>query len=82
MYILTHTHKWRKKELLPLATWMDLETVMLSEDREKINTVWHYLYVEPKKKKAKIIETESCQGLEDGRNREMSVKGYILPITR
>lgn len=50
MYILTHTHKWRKKELLPLATWMDLETVMLSEDREKINTVWHYLYVEPKKK--------------------------------
>lgn len=38
--VYSHTHKWRKKELLPLTTWMDLETIMLSEvSQRQINTV-------------------------------------------
>ena len=33
-----------------VATWMDLENIMLSEIRQrKTNTVYHQLYVESKK---------------------------------
>ena len=38
----------KKNEILPfVATWMDLEGVMLSEiSQRKANTVWIHLYVE------------------------------------
>ena len=43
----------KKTELMPFATtWMDLETVILSEVRQrKTNIIGYHLYVESKKKK-------------------------------
>ena len=50
----------RKKEILPFATaWMALDSIMLSEiSQRKSNTAWYHLFVESKKKKVKLIETE------------------------
>ena len=41
----------KKNEILPfVATWMDLDGIMLSEiSQRKINIVWYHLYVESKK---------------------------------
>ena len=41
----------KKNEILPfVATWMDLEGIMVSEiSQRKTNTVWYHLYVESKK---------------------------------
>ena len=43
----------KNQEILPFsATWMDLESIMLSEIcQTKPNTVWSHLYVESKEKK-------------------------------
>ena len=59
----THTHIYtmeyylaiRKNEILPfVATWMDLEGIMLSEiSQTKTNTMWSHLYVESKTKQTK-----------------------------
>ena len=39
----------KKNEILPFATWMDLEGIMLSEiSQRKMNTVCYHLYVESK----------------------------------
>ena len=40
-----------KDEIMPFAaTYMDLESVILSEvSQEKTNTIWHYLYAESRK---------------------------------
>ena len=37
-------------EIMPsAATWMDLEIIILSEERKrKTNTIWYHLYVESK----------------------------------
>ena len=42
----------KKNEIVPFAaTWMDLESVILSEARQRRrNSIWHPLYVESKKK--------------------------------
>ena len=41
----------KKNEIMPFATtWMDRETVILSEVKaEKDNTIWYHSYVESKK---------------------------------
>ena len=41
----------KKKEILPFATWMNQEDIMLSEHGryKKTNTMWSHLYVESKK---------------------------------
>ena len=51
----------RKKKTLPfVTTWMDLEDLLLSEVSQlKRGTVRSLLYVESKKKKVGLIETES-----------------------
>ena len=43
----------KKNEIMPFAaTWMDLETIILSQvNQRRRSTVWHPLYVESKKKK-------------------------------
>ena len=43
----------KKKEIKPfVATWMNLETIILSEVSQwKTNIVWYHLYVESKKGK-------------------------------
>ena len=41
-----HTHKYsaRKKEIVPFATWIDLEVIMLSEiNQRKTNTVLSHI---------------------------------------
>ena len=53
---LSHTHtqeyysEIKKNEILPSASWMDLEGIMISEtsQTEKTNTVCYYLSVESK----------------------------------
>ena len=42
----------QKKEILPFATWMKLEDVMLSgiSEAEKGKYAWHYLYEKFKQK--------------------------------
>ena len=41
----------KKNETMPFAaTHMNLESVILSEVRQRRNIAWHPLYVEPKKK--------------------------------
>ena len=51
----------RRSETLPfVTTWMDLEDLLLSEVSQlKRGTVRSHLYVESKKKKVGLIETES-----------------------
>ena len=59
IYIYTHTHTHthihtteiysvRQKNEMPFtATWVDLETIILSEFRQrKTNIIWYHLYVE------------------------------------
>ena len=45
----------KKNEVLPSATWMDLEGTVLSEVSQtgETNAIWFHLYVEPKKKQSK-----------------------------
>ena len=40
----------KKNEIMPfVATWMDLEIIILSEaSQRKTNTMWYHLYVESK----------------------------------
>ena len=39
----------KKKEILLLATWINLEDIMLSEiSQRKTNTTWYHLYMELK----------------------------------
>ena len=46
-YVMEY-HSTIKKNV---ATWMDLEIIILSEVRERQNIIWYHLYVESKKKK-------------------------------
>ena len=45
------THPLKKNEIVPfVATWMDLENIMLSEIRQKkTNTTWYHSYVKSAK---------------------------------
>lgn len=51
----------RKKKTLPfVTTWMDVEDLLLSEISQlKRGTIRSHLYVESKKEKVGLIETES-----------------------
>ena len=42
---ILHSHK--KAKFCPSAMWMDLQNIMLNEDRQK-HFLWYYLYVESK----------------------------------
>ena len=57
--LLRHT----KKDILPfVATWMDLEGIILSEiSQRKTNTVWYHLYMESKKYKQLVYTTKKNQ---------------------
>ena len=50
-----------KNDIMSLAaTWMDLETIILSEVRKrKINIICYHLHVESKKKKKKEEEEDT-----------------------
>ena len=52
IYTMEYYSIIKKNEIMPFATtWMDLETVILSEvSHRRRNIVWHSLYVESKKK--------------------------------
>ena len=51
IYILDWYSAIKTSKIFPFSTtWMDLESIMLSEiSHTKINIVWYYLYVESKK---------------------------------
>ena len=70
----------KKNEILPLATtWMDLESIMFSEIRQrKINTVWFNLHVESRKAKQTnkqnwncVIDTENKSAFDKGEGVEV-----------
>ena len=53
---------YKTNEMLPFATtWMDIESIMLSETSQmrKTNTIWFHLYVESKKQMNKYNKTET-----------------------
>ena len=66
----------KKNEIMPfLATWMDLEIIILSEvksDQRKTNTIWYHLYVESKRGHKR---TYLRNRLTDIGNRLVVVKG-------
>ena len=43
-------NKWKMNAVMPLiATWMDLQIMILSKiSQKKTNTIWYHLYVQPK----------------------------------
>ena len=51
-YILEYYSAMKKNEIMPfVATWMDLEIIILSEasQQRKTSTIWYRLYMESKK---------------------------------
>ena len=52
VYVYTqwnNTHPQKKTEIMPfVATWMDLEIVLLSEVSQKEKNKYHIIHVEPK----------------------------------
>ena len=57
IYTMEYHSAFKKNEIIPFAvTWMDLESVILSEvSQTEENSIWHPLYVESKKKWYKWI---------------------------
>ena len=56
--------RWMDKEIRPFAeTWMDLETVTISQVRQrKTNIIWYYIHVESKYGTTELVyktETDS-----------------------
>ena len=51
IYTMEYYSAIKKDEIMPLvATWMDLEIIILSEiSQTKTNTMWYHLYVESRK---------------------------------
>ena len=65
----------KKNEIMPLAaSWMDLESAILCEVRQRRNIVWHPLYVESKKKWYKWTYLPNRKRLTDLKN-ELIVAG-------
>ena len=66
IYIHIHTYtnngmlsNQKVNEILPFATWIDLEDIMLSEiSQRKINTERHKLYVESKNNTNEYFSTQ------------------------
>ena len=54
IYVMEYYSSIKKNEIMPFpATWMDLETIILSEvSQTKTNIIYH-LYVESKKRRNK-----------------------------
>ena len=50
-YVYIHTPAIKKNKMLSFSeTWMDLESIMLSEiSQRKTNAIWYHLHVELKK---------------------------------
>ena len=63
MYIYKMEYYWaiKKNKILPFATWMDLESTMLSKinQTEKDNTVWLRSYVESKTNKWTYLQNRN-----------------------
>ena len=57
MYTMEYYSATKKDKLMPsVATWMGLETLILSEaQKEKDNTIWYHLFVESKMWKKIIL---------------------------
>ena len=56
IYTMEYYSAIEKNEIMPFsATWMDLESVVLSEGSQRRNIIWHPLYVKSKKKWYKLI---------------------------
>ena len=70
----------KKNEIMPsVATWMDLESFILSEVRQR-NIIWHPLYVRSNKKWYKWTYLQNRTRLTDLENRLMVIirgKGYL-----
>ena len=69
----------KKNEIMSFAAmWMNLDTVTMSEVKERQIIIWYHLYVESKKKKRKngtnepIYKTEIVTDVE---NKLMATKG-------
>ena len=76
---------YKKKEILPLAaTWVELESTVLSEIRQrKINTIGSHLYVESeKKRKTKMnkLQTHRQAVVEEWRKWVKRVKSYKFQL--
>ena len=59
IYTMEYYSAFKKNEIKPfVATWMDLEIIILSEiSQTRTNTIGYHLYVESKKKKEIIYKT-------------------------
>ena len=69
----------KKNEIMPFAaTWMGLETVILSEvSQRRRNILWHPLYVESKKKWYKWIYLQNIKRFTDLENELMVAGGRM-----
>ena len=66
----------KKNEIMLFATWMDLESGILSAVKQRRkNIVWHPLYVESKKKWYKWIYLQNRKRLTDLENELMVAGG-------
>ena len=67
----------KKDEIMPfVTTWMELESIMLSEIRlRKTHTIWFYSYVESKRTKQKIESHTVSEGCQRERGGEMGKMG-------
>ena len=74
--LLEYSSSIKKNEIMSLAaTWMDLDTVILSEVRQrKTNIVWYHLYVESKKW-YKWTYLQNRNRITDVENKLMVTKG-------
>ena len=69
-----HMHKYsaRKKEIVPFATWMDLEVIMLSEiNQRKTNCIISYT----ESKQRKLLETGNRLMIASGKEAGSGGKG-------
>ena len=67
----------KKNEIMPfVATWMDLEIIILSEvSQRKTNIIWHHLYVESKKNDTNETYLKNRNRLTNIENELMVAKG-------
>ena len=76
----------RKKEILPFAiTWMELDKFFIENQISKteknkyymISLIWG-IWTQTHRNRVEWL----LQGVEGGRNREMVIKGYKIPVLR